>query len=107
MKVLPATSQRMSKSLKKKMLDMEEMWQFPCCWSAVDSCHIPTKCPPKGLESSKEYQNFKNFYSVVLMGMVDAKYKFIWASCGYPGNSHDSIIMQRTSLWDKITKGSC
>ena len=42
---------------------------------------------------AKEYRNFKNFYSVVLMGMVDAKYKFIWASCGYPGNSHDSLIM--------------
>ncbi|KAL9969598.1 hypothetical protein ACROYT_G021831 [Oculina patagonica] len=22
---------------KEKMLDMEEMWQFPCCWAAIDS----------------------------------------------------------------------
>ena len=26
-----------------KILDMEESWQFPCCWSAVDGCHIPIK----------------------------------------------------------------
>ena len=26
---------------KKKMMDMEELWQFPCCWSAIDGCHIP------------------------------------------------------------------
>ena len=37
--------------------------------------------------------------------MVDAKYRFIWSSCGYPENSHDSIIMQSTSLWDEITQG--
>ena len=39
------------------------------------------------------------------MGMVDAKYMFIWASCGYPGNSHDSIIMQSTTLWQDIAQG--
>lgn len=44
---------------KSKILDMEEAWQFPCCWSAVDGCHIPIKCPPGGLESCKEYHNFK------------------------------------------------
>ena len=26
---------------KRKMLDMEEMWQFPYCWAAIDGCHIP------------------------------------------------------------------
>ena len=89
-------------TFREKMLDMEEMWQFPCCWSAIDGCHISIKCPPGGLESSKEYHNFKNIFSIVLMGMVDAKYRFIWASCGYPGNSHDSIIMQSTTLWQDI-----
>ena len=77
---------------RSKILDIEEAWQFPCCWSAVDGCHIPIKCLPDGLESCKEYHNFKNFFSVVLMGMVDFKYRFVWASCGYPGNSHDSVI---------------
>ena len=67
---------------------MEEAWQFPCCWSAVDGCHIPIKCPPGGLESCKEYHNFKNFFSVVLMGMVDSKYRF--------------FIFQSTDLWNQI-----
>ena len=75
---------------RSKILDMEEEWQFPCCWSAVNGCHIPIKCHPGELESCKEYHNFKNFFSVVLMGMVDSKYRFVWASCGYPGNSHES-----------------
>lgn len=37
--------------------------------------------------------------------MVDAKHRFLWTSCGYPENSHDSIITQSASLWDKITQG--
>ena len=92
-------------TFREKMLNMEQMWQFPCCWSAIDGCHISIKCPPGGLQSSKEYHNFKNFYSIVLMGMVGAKYRFIWASCGYPYNSHDSIIMQSTTLWQDISHG--
>ena len=39
------------------------------------------------------------------MGMVDARHRFVWASCGFAGNSHDSIIFQSTNLWSKITCG--
>ena len=90
---------------REKMLDMEERWQFPCCWAAIDGCHIPLRCPDGGLAACKDYHNFKNFYSIVLMAMVDAKYRFIWGSCGFPGNSHDSIIFQSTQLWTNISEG--
>ena len=33
---------------------------------------------------------------------VDAKYRFIWASCGFSANSHDSVILQSTTLWQQI-----
>ena len=89
----------------EKIVDMEELWQFPCSWAALDGCHIPMKCPPGGLAACKEYHNFKNFYSIVLMALVDSKYRFVWGSCGFPGNSHDSIIFQSTSLWNDIQQG--
>ncbi|CAH3104962.1 unnamed protein product, partial [Pocillopora meandrina] len=59
---------------KQKILDMEEFWQFPCCWTAIDCSHILMKCPPGELQACKEYHNFKNFYSIVLMAMVDSHY---------------------------------
>ena len=90
---------------KRKILDMEEFWQFPCCWAAIDGCHIPMKCPPGGLEACKEYHNFKNFYSIVLMAMVDSHYRFVWGSCGFPGNSHDAVIFRSTDLWSCIQNG--
>ena len=30
----------------------------------------------------------------------------MWGSCGFPGNSHDSIIFQSTSLWEKGPRGT-
>ena len=87
---------------KDSVLDMEEMWQFPLAFSALDGCHIPIKMPRGGANSAKEYHNFKNFYSIVLMGMVDAKMRFIWASVGCPGSNHDSIIFRSTSLYAKL-----
>lgn len=88
--------------MREKIIDMEELWQFPCCWSAVDGCHISIKCPNGGAEAAKEYHNFKNFYSIVLMGLIDAKYRFVWASAGFPGNTHDAMILQATQLWKDI-----
>ena len=45
-------------AFKKKMLDLEENWQFQFSWYAVDGCHIPIKCPSGGQEACREYQNF-------------------------------------------------
>ena len=53
---------------------------FYCKWQS----HLPIKCPSGGQEAMKQYYNFKNFYSVVLLGLVDANYRFIWASLRAP-----------------------
>ena len=87
---------------KDKLEEMDVQWKFPCAFAAVDGCHLPIKCPSGGAEAAKEYHNFKNFYSVVLMGLIDAKQRFIWSSVGFPGNSHDSTILQSTNLNHKI-----
>ena len=88
------------------MGEMDSEWQFPFAFSAIDGSHLPMKCPPGGPEAMKQYHNFKNFYSIILLALVDPKYRFIWASVGAPGNTHDSTLFQSTSLWEKITAGS-
>ena len=89
-----------------KIIDMEQLWQFPCAWGAVDGCHLPIVCPYGGEEARKEYHNFKNFYAIVMMAIVDAKDRFVWVSVGFPGNSHDSVIFQSTQLWTDITENN-
>ena len=53
----------------------------------------------------KQYHNFKNFYSVILLALVDAKYRFIWASLGAPGNTHEPTLLQSTILWSNVVNG--
>jgi hypothetical protein len=40
------------------------------------------------------------------MALVECNYRFIWGTCGFPGNSHDSIILQSTHLWNNITENN-
>lgn len=84
----------------------DSFWQISFCSGAVDGCYIAIKSPAGGLEANEEYHYFKNFYFVVLMAMVDFQYRFVQASCGYPGNCHDPIIFQSTNLYQEITENS-
>lgn len=80
-------------------------WQFPYAFAAADGSHLPIKCPPGGAQAMKQYFNFKGFYSIVLMALVDAQYRFVWVSVGAPGNTHDSTLLQSTNLWSRIVEG--
>ena len=99
-KHFPKTQQ----DFEDKMALMDEEWQFPYAFGAVDGCHLPIKCPPGGSEAAKEYHNFKSFYSMVLMAIVDPKKRFIWGSVGFPGNSHDSTIFKSTKIYSEIVE---
>ena len=88
------------------IIDVEKLWQLPYCFGAIDGCHIPIECPPGGQESAKEYRNFKNLYSIVVMALADNKYHFICTNCSIPGNSDESAVFQVLDLYRQITKNN-
>ena len=53
---------------------MESEWQFPYAFCAVDGCHLPMRCPRGSAEAQKAHRKFKNFYTVILIALVNAKY---------------------------------
>lgn len=46
------------------------------------------------------------FYSVVMMAVVDADYRFTWLSVGYPGSCSDAGIFRRCKLRKKLDRGT-
>ncbi|KAL4098480.1 hypothetical protein QTP88_023085 [Uroleucon formosanum] len=81
--------------------EFEQIWQFPHCIGALDGKHIVIKKPPK---SGTSFYNYKQTFSVVLMAIVDARYKFISIDIGSMGRFTDSNIFSSGVLAKKLNK---
>ena len=82
--------------------DFQELNGIPQIVGIVDGSHIPIIAPN---ENKEDYFNRKHHYSVNLMGIVDSKQKFLYASVGYPGSIHDSRVLQLSSVYNGIENG--
>ena len=58
----------------------EHTANFPHCIGAVDGKHVHIVHPR---ESGSMYYNYKDYYSIVLMGIADSKYRFVFVHIGY------------------------
>nr|CAI5821160.1 unnamed protein product [Callosobruchus analis] len=66
--------------------DYEEKWNFPHCIGALDDRHITFSAP---ISSGSFYHNYKGTDSIVLLGLVDAHYRFIYINVGVNGRVSD------------------
>lgn len=70
---------------------------FPLGLGAMDGCHIKVS-PPK--ENAQDY-NYKGWYSIILLAVVDQNYKFLFTNVGSPGRNHDAAVY-RASILPKV-----
>lgn len=84
-------------------LDISEeflsVWNFPNCVGAIDGKHIAIQAPKK---SGSSFHNYKSFYSVVLLGVADASYKFSYVDIGANGIQSDGGILANSILGKRL-----
>jgi len=76
-----------------------ETANFPNCLGAVDGKHIRIISPQ---HSGTDFFNYKKFFSIVLMALVDSNYCFLTVDVGAYGREGDSNIFKRSPLGQQL-----
>ncbi len=80
----------------------EQKWQFPNAFGAADGKHISINHPQS---SGAEFYNYKGFYSIVLLALVDFDYKFFYADVGCQGRISDGGVYRNSILHQMLSNG--
>ena len=83
----------------------QALWNFPHAVGTIDGKHVVLQCPRN---STSEYFNYNNAFSIVLFALVDANYNFMLVDVGCPGRISDSGVFTNAELYRKLeTKTLC
>ncbi|KAK8773284.1 hypothetical protein V5799_012181 [Amblyomma americanum] len=72
---------------------------FPQAIGALDGCHFAIS-PPK--KDAADYSNYKGWYSIILLAVVDHHYRFLYLNVGCPGRCHDAHVYGRSRLKKRV-----
>ena len=91
-----------SSACKNVSTGSEQRWNFPNALGAIDRKYVIAQALPN---SSSLYFNYKKTFSIVLMAVCDAKYKFTVADIGDTGRQSNSSIYAKSHLGYAIENG--
>lgn len=66
-----------------------EKWNFPNCVGAIHGKHISIQAP---VHSGTEFFNYKGFFSIILLAVVDANHNLVHANVGCQGRFSDGGV---------------
>lgn len=76
-----------TETFKGNIRDFFTKWNYPNCCGAIDGKHIKVR---NIANSGSAFFNYKEYYSIVLLAIVDANYKFVAVDVGSFGREGDA-----------------
>ena len=70
-------------------------WNFHHTCGAIDGKHVAIKKPR---QSGSLYYNYKGYFSIILLGVVDGNYSFLWCKVGANGSASDAGVFNQSTL---------
>ena len=89
---MPVPSEDKWKSIADEFYDR---WNFPNCIGAIDGKHVMMQCP---FNSGSLFYSYKSYFSIVLLAVASADYRFIMVDVGAYGSSNDSGVLNHTTF---------
>ena len=90
---MPVPSEEKWKSIADEFY---ERWNFPNCIRAIDGKHVMIQCP---FNSGSLFYNYKSYFSIVLLAVASADYRFVMVDVGAYGSSNDSGVLNHTTFF--------
>lgn len=79
-----------------------EKWNFKSCGGVIDGEH--TRISPPA-HSGSFYYNYKGFFSIILLAVVNANYEFIFVDVGKNGRNSDGGVVEEAEFYQSLKNG--